>query len=535
VQASSLRSILLAATIVLFAAGLVARAAPLGDVDGRLLKQWPTEDGYLMLTIARNMALGLGMSTAEGSLPTNGTQPLATGVWALAFLAVDGAKKAGVGIVLVLELLFSCLSALLLYRVAAKLYRPLEAGRAWAGFAAALWFSSSLVVPHSMNALESGLYALLVLLTADRYLEAGRPNRSGVIQFDWRAIFVLAALLALCFWARNDAVFLIAAFCLSCLVAFGSRPGVALDNLPKVLAAGTLTVVFALPWLANNLAKFGHLMPISGVAQSAAATVGNNSYLVPLVWFEYLTVVLPVPHSLEGKTLVTAVLSLVVLGVAVAGALQARRLPLEVRHFAAFVGLYAVFLTGYYGVVHGAPWFMARYLFPLSPFIAIAAVAAAARAVAWQPLRGRGVAIAAAAAVGAVAVNAALNLRLYRAGSTHMHEQVVHWVQDNVPESAWIGAVQTGTLGFFHDRTVNLDGKVNPEALEAVLADRVPQYVAEKQLVVLADWYGIDAWTELDGMKGHYRVLVADGERNLSVVARNDWHPVPQHAERIEF
>ena len=46
-----------------------------------MLRQWPTEDGYLMLTIARNMALGNGMSTADGELPTNGTQPLATTIW----------------------------------------------------------------------------------------------------------------------------------------------------------------------------------------------------------------------------------------------------------------------------------------------------------------------------------------------------------------------------------------------------------------------------------------------------------------------
>jgi hypothetical protein len=38
-----------------------------------------TEDGYLMLTVARNMAIGLGMSVSEGTIATNGIQPMATG------------------------------------------------------------------------------------------------------------------------------------------------------------------------------------------------------------------------------------------------------------------------------------------------------------------------------------------------------------------------------------------------------------------------------------------------------------------------
>src|SRR5262249_10342240 len=67
------------------AVGLVSRVVPLLNSGGRLLRQFPSEDGYLMLTIARNIALGHGMSVANGTIPTNGTQPLATLLWALCF------------------------------------------------------------------------------------------------------------------------------------------------------------------------------------------------------------------------------------------------------------------------------------------------------------------------------------------------------------------------------------------------------------------------------------------------------------------
>lgn len=522
-----LRPLLSLAGALLLVIGFVSRVAPLADAEGRLLRQWPTEDGYLMLTIARNMALGNGMSTSDGEIPTNGTQPLATGIWSLAFLAVDGDKKAGVTIVLYLELAFSLLAVFLLYQLAARVYARTGVDPGWSWLTAGAWYASSLVVPHSMNSLESGLYGLLVLAAADVYQRAGVLDESGRIRFDWKAVGLLAVVLSLAFWARNDAVFLIAAFCVSCLLGLRRRPGLDLANLPKVLVAGSLTVAFASPWLISNVVNFGHLMPISGVAQSASATVGNNAYLVPLVWLEYLSVFLPVPHSLEANVAVTGVLTLGLVLVLGVGLWYAAKLPAQLRHFAVFIGLYALALTVYYGLLHGAPWFMARYLYPVSPFIAMVSIGVIATLVSSATLQRVALPVVAGGIALMLAVDVGLNLRLYRSGNQHMHQQVVHWVHANVRPSDWIGAVQTGTLGFFHDRTVNLDGKVNPEALEAVIADTIPSYVNEKGLVVLADWYGIHNWVELPEIKGKFEVLAADETANLGVLGRRGWMPKP--------
>ena len=91
------------ATLAALAVGLVARILPLFDIGGRLLRQFPTEDGYLMLTIARNLALGKGFAVADGTIATNGTQPLATFLYASAFWLTGGERSAGVGIVLALQ------------------------------------------------------------------------------------------------------------------------------------------------------------------------------------------------------------------------------------------------------------------------------------------------------------------------------------------------------------------------------------------------------------------------------------------------
>ena len=185
-------------------------------------------------------------------------------------------------------------------------------------------------------------------------------------------------------------------------------------------------------------------------------------------------------------------------------------------------------LTLYYGLLHGAPWFMDRYMYPASPFLAIVTVAVVYR-------------LLGSAAIGKTrsACNSGRCLCCFHAvrghavphlsdRRRHQHQQVVEWVDRNVSDDTWVGAVQTGTLGFFHDRTINLDGKVNPEALEAVLESRIPSYVIEKDIVVLADWFGIHTWVEHAPIEENFKVLVADDANNLSVLGHKNWSPMVQ-------
>src|SRR5262244_1098095 len=117
-------------SVFLFALGALSRVAPLFDAGGRLFRQFPSEDGYLMLTIARNIALGKGMSVSDGLQPTNGTQPLTTLLWAAAFRVTDGARARGVWLILLAEVALSLAAAWLLYALAQRLFRPWPHGSA---------------------------------------------------------------------------------------------------------------------------------------------------------------------------------------------------------------------------------------------------------------------------------------------------------------------------------------------------------------------------------------------------------------------
>jgi hypothetical protein len=113
-----------------------------------------------------------------------------------------------------------------------------------------------------------------------------------------------------------------------------------------------------------------------------------------------------------------------------------------------------------------------------------------------------------------------LNVRLFVNGTQHMHFHVVEWVSENVPTGSWVAAPQTGTLGYFHDRTINLDGKVNPEALVARgyggEPNRIPQYVIEKNIDYLADWEGLAIWQKIPIIDQYFSLVVHDPARGYN-------------------
>lgn len=508
--------------LVLMLIGLAARISPLLDLHGRNLRQFTTEDGYLMLTIARNLALGRGMSIADGTIPTNGTQPLLSFVYAAGFWLVGGDKEWGVWVAQCLQIAIGVAAAFLLYHVGQRILAGRPDADATAAVAAALWFASSRAVAHTMNGLETGGYTLALLGVAAWLLRMPPGERPWPI----RQCAVLGALLGLAFWARNDASLVIAAVCAArVLPALGRGLAALWQRGLEGFAIGATSVLVASPWLLHNKLHFGHWRPISGIAQASSYTLGENLVDLPLTIAEYVLIVLPVPPGLEQHPLVVAGCLAICLAALGAGAVLARQLEPAGRRCVAIVGLALAAFVAFYGLTFGVGFFLSRYFFPFSPFLALLTVAWVRRLLAAPAPRW---ALPAAAAVATLLV-AALDVRLYLRGLTHQgHFQVVEWVQENVPDDVWVGAIQTGTLGFFHDRTINLDGKVNPRALEARLAGRTQEYVLETEIQYLADWAGgIDTWLEIPAFRGRFELVVSDPERNLAVLRREAGAPGP--------
>lgn len=517
--------------------GVVARAMPMMNVDDRLFKQWVTEDGYLMLTMARNIGIGNGMSIADGQIATNGTQPLVTFIFAGAYWLFQGNKTLGIYFAHVFELIISLATCIELFYFSRDLLaddRKKDATDSTARMrdylgeyvpfvAAGYWFISPVYIGHTMNHLETGTYCLMILVSVWAWFARLAVDQSAN---DLRSSLVIGILLGITALVRIDAVFLIASITVwNVLFSFWSNDGTNWQQrLPRrilqSMIMGSVAVLITSPWLLNNKLRFGSFTPISGLSQKLEAGFAENLIGLSPTLVEFAVLVLPIPKSWEGKSTVQAVCSVIFLAWLVSQLALSRHADLRQRFVMAIAATFVSAFVIYYGCFFGAPYFLSRYLSPGSIFFCISS----SILLLWLLEKTRTPkAMRVCKLVGTFVFCGILLGRLYQNGSQHMHWHVVKWTEENVSEETWIGAIQTGTLGYFHDRTINLDGKVNPFAYEARTQDGIPAYIADSEIEYLIDWQSILEWHRDTSLNQTFHVLVdqSEGYRGLGVMRRN--------------
>lgn len=506
----------------LLLAGTLYRLWPAAAGMPALANHFITEDGYLLATVARNLGIGNGMTVSNGSIATNGVQPLITFLFAVPYWATGGDKVASLVWVHVLHAAIALGGAFAIRAFAARLLQPRDPSPVWPWAVALLWFLGPVALRHSMNGLETGLYTTMIAATLavlHRRIEAG--TAAG-----WELDLGLGALCGLTILSRIDGgLFVVAVFALWAGTALFREGGIG-RAFARLLAAGLVTTLIAGPWFARNLLVFGALMPISGDAQKLDAEFGGNLPLLASKLFELAFPMLPVPGRIEALSAVQALL-MAVLAVVFTLALWrlARHTPRAAQIMAAAYLIHAIALATYYGVVFGAGHFLSRYLAPLSPLLITLSLVAALEL--GRRLRARPALLPGLYAGGGVALSLALlGLLLGPLRIPQGHEQTITWTETNVPEEVWVGAPQTGTLGYWHDRTINLDGKVNPEALTARRENRVLDYVVASDIDYVIDWAGVGDWMNFeaaqgpDGFAETFELVLQDNEHNLSVMRR---------------
>ena len=504
--------------LAVMALALVYRLWPVAAGMPALAQVFVSEDGYLMLTVARNLAIGLGLSVSEGTIPTNGVQPLATLIYAVPYALTGGDKVASLYGLHLIWAAIAVAGALAIRALAARVLGPLGLAPVWSWLVAALWFSGPLLLRHSMNGLETGLYTLLIVLAClqfMRVIERGPAVGTG-------DLVLMAAVLGLVFLGRNDGIFLVLALAsvwiFNALAVWRLGPG----ELARRLAVPALVCVGVVaPWLIHNQVFFGSIIPISGPAQSLTAAFGANAALLPAVLFEQMFPMLPLPGRIETMLPVMIVTGLAVLIVTGLFVRRAWRAGGAVRWLVVGYLIHALAISVYYGFFFGAAHFMPRYTAPLAPLLIMALVTVGRDLAQVFGQRHAGAVMGGMATAGLVLSVALLGRLLLPGVNVQGHFQVVDWVERNVPAETWVGAVQTGTLGYWHDRTINLDGKVNPEALAARRErGHVLDYVVASEIAYLADWPGIASWVDREGFGAHFEVILYDPPGVLAVLRR---------------
>lgn len=495
--------------------GLVYRLLPLVLGPDRVAQFFITEDGYLMLTVARNLALGYGLSVSDATIATNGIQPMATFLYALPYMATGGDKVSSLYAIVAIMTVLSVGAAWAVSRFAGEVLKPFGIATSWGLAAGAIWFVGVPSLFHSMNALETGFYVGMVALTVTAFGQI--CARGG--RYTGRDQVIFGVLCGLTFLVRIDGAFLtIALFATRLIYMPASRQLSIKDAILEAIPPGVITLVFAAPWLLHNQIYFGSIMPISGTAQSMSAQFGQNLSAIPSRLFETMLPMLPIPQSLELTPAVIALCTAVVTPVLLwfLFRVTATKHPMRVAIWA--YTLFGCAIVGYYGLSFGARHFLSRYFAPLAPLLITAALW-----VAMDLSRKKEELLRPLAAL-ALILCVALTVRLALPGVKEQgHFHVVDWVETNVDDETWVAAVQTGTLGYWHDRTINLDGKVNPEALEARRSQGdVLSYITNSKIDVVADWVRVADWVKRGNAEftAVFEVVERDPASNIGILRR---------------
>ncbi len=197
----------------------------------------------------------------------------------------------------------------------------------------------------------------------------------------------------------------------------------------------------------------------------------------------------------------------------------------------AFVALLATFYVSSFGPW----WFMERYLAPLLlltiPWLATALELRRPSPRALAALAG--VVLLANVPVLAVLATGSASPPAWTARDSNLgahpnlnHTSQLAWTRANVAPACTVGAYETGTLLYFRPNTVNLDGKVDHDALEARLAGRSPEYVDRRGIDVLVDIESgparalagrQDGWRKVEDM-GRYEAWVRIGREDACLI-----------------
>jgi hypothetical protein len=446
---------------------------PLQYLDGLTIP----DDAYLSLTIARNIAKGLGPWYGAGL--TNGFQPLYVFMMAPVYFLFDDPAKA-VHVALIRLTIFDTLTLFVLLRMVAAKSRSLAAPL----IVAAAWILNPTVIGTTLNGLETAV-SFFFIVSAFSFIANERHR-----ELKPRAVVSLGVLVGLAILARIDNVFL--AVAIVGAVAWKGRAiprPLLLRKIALLLLTASLVVA---PWLVYSYAYTGELFPVSGkaVRLMSLSSLGHDTPFLDIIVTTCVKAVgvLYAQHRL-----------LLWLLIPLAGGLAFLKPPQgtlgrswreELAPVILFCALLFLAYTGYILTF----WYYPRYLYPLIlPLILTLALVVDAydRRIVRAPVRA---AFFGSVALALVAGNVARpELRALYSSTDTLSQGYMNlglWAKGRFAPGTVIGSSQSGALGYFADSltVINLDGVVNSECYRSLVERRNIDYIRKAKVAYVVGW-----------------------------------------------
>jgi hypothetical protein len=451
---------------------------PLEYIDGLIIP----DDAYLSLTIARNIAAGLG--PLYGLEHTNGFQPLYVFLMVPVYWILHHDLVTPVHIALILLSLFDTATLLLLFRLVAaqsmSFITPLVT--------AALWILNPYVVSTTLNGLETAISCFFIAAVFLYYAVYYRGNSERGVGND----FVLGLLLGCAVFARIDNLLLAASAGIIIVLTKARQQHGLSSSLRSLTLIGTGVFLVNLPWLLYSFHYTGDLYPVSGRAVRFMSLANvqhqptlNNWYLLMMERAIRAITVRNTP-----LLVLVAVLGLTAFALRKrargAFSLQARMLSLPFFFILLLILSYTFYIF--------TPWFFERYFYPVSLVLLLlsSALIDGIHSTMRSPAGRRFLAIALFVGVGATtfASREFSDLFLSRQTNNLGYMNAGLWARRSLPAGTILGSSQTGGLGYFADSLVviNLDGVVNKSCYESLVKRQNMEYIRKMKVEYVMGW-----------------------------------------------
>jgi hypothetical protein len=466
---------------------LISRSAYALQNDRLIYGSVFVDDAYYALAVARHLALGYGF-TADGIHLTNGFQPLNTLLQSLCFLVAKGDRLAGLRLCFVLAALTEAGFIWALASLISSMRRNFRASETWWSSPVIIavvlqTFTYRLLILH-VSGLETGLYALMILLVLSAQVRISSMQERGIVPNVWSFLWlgVLCGFLVL---ARIDGALLVVILAATQLrFPNGFRNG---------LTIGATALIISSPWWIYCYWQFGSFMPMSGQAESifrwsvgslldASDAAGNIFFF----WIPNASVQLPIWVSLP---LFGAIMYL---GIRMVRRYHLVRLIHSYYKLSALRPLlyFGMFLFFYYLFIFRATWFLERFWNPIELgwlilfSFGLSVIPEMLRTFA-PPMRVWTIRAGVILMLSIAAINARWDRSRYLPKFPTDLAQLGFWA--TMHPASTIGVLQSGEAGFIADNIINLDGKVNPDALHARQHDSLGAYIYKMHFDYLAD------------------------------------------------
>jgi hypothetical protein len=465
---------------ILLAVNFIVRAIvatrSLQYIDGLTIP----DDAYICLTLARNIANGLG--PWYGIDYTNGFQPLYVFLIAPVFWLFPNNHILPVHSALFLLILFDTATLYLLY----NLVKRESISEATPVLIALAWILNPYSIHMSNNGMETSVAAFFVV--AGLYYLRGLMLRKD---FSSRKLAGLGAIAGLSMLARVDNVFLLVSFVIYLGIIWLRE-----KIVPRMIAGKLATVILValvvcLPWMIYQYGYAGGLIPVSGPAVrhmnlAAAANIPEDIDRPELAPFRAAAIIIrynAIPLAL-------------IVGLAFLLFLSKITRPLLWQRLKGLIPilLYAVMLWAGYAFYTYGSWFYPRYLYPISILFILCLAIFLDSFIARMPDRFPRLAFGIVFVLFIAAttlVRPSLRMLYTSTDTTHAgYMNIGFWARDHFPDGTVIGSSQTGALGYFADNltVVNLDGVVNRKCFEALKAGRNMEYIRETGIEYVIGW-----------------------------------------------